>query len=256
MNRKSINHTSVNRRWSNRRRLSQTLAAFSLLAVTSLTGCGTAQNTTTGAVNNTTQGQSPAQNQTASSTNSTTPGPATSTQQWSAPPAMTIDTKKQYTAVVHTNYGDFEIQLFANLTPHTVNNFVFLAQHNFFNGDQFFRVIKTFMVQTGDPTNNGTGGPGYQFADELPPKYPYAPGIVAMANAGANTNGSQFFVCTGPDSTSLNQQPNYTEFGKIIKGMDVVNAIASIPVTTNPASGEQSLPTKTAYIESVSIVEK
>lgn len=251
-----MNRKSLNRKLLNRKSLSQTVAAFSLLAVTSLTGCGTAQNTTSGAGNNTLQGQPAAQNQAAPSANSTASGPPTSTQQWSSPPAMTINTNKQYTALVHTNYGDFEIQLFANLTPHTVNNFVFLAQHKFFQGDQFFRIIKTFMVQTGDPKNSGIGGPGYQFADELPPKYPYAPGIVAMANAGANTNGSQFFICTGADSSSLNQQPNYTEFGKVIKGMDVVNAIASIPVTTNPASGEQSLPTKTAYIESVSIVEK
>lgn len=178
----------------------------------------------------------------------------TTSQQWSSPPAMQIDPDKQYDAVVHTNYGNFTIQLFAKESPKTVNNFVFLAKHNFFHDDKFFRIIKTFMIQTGDPRNNGTGGPGYQFADELPPKHSYAPGIVAMANAGANTNGSQFFICTGSDSESLNQSPNYTQFGKVTSGMGVVEKIASIPVTANPnMNGEESKPTKLAYIESVDI---
>ncbi|MCL6442773.1 MAG: peptidylprolyl isomerase [Alicyclobacillus sp.] len=176
--------------------------------------------------------------------------------QWSSPPAMQIDPDKQYQAVVHTNYGDFTIQLFAKDTPHTVNNFVFLARHQFYNGLKFFRIIKTFMIQTGSPNNDGTGGPGYEFADELPPKYPYAPGIVAMANAGPNTNGSQFFICTGADSAGLNQQPAYTEFGKVVSGMKVVEKIAAIPVKMNPMSGEVSLPTKNAYIESIDISEK
>ena len=240
------------------------LIALSLAAATVLAGCGAAgpantpQNQSTGSSQSTGSNQTAGTGQTGSSqtTNQTSSNTPVTTEHWSSPPPMQINVNKQYDAIVHTNYGDFEIQLFANITPHTVNNFVFLAQHNFFNGDKFFRIIKTFMIQTGDPNNNGTGGPGYQFADELPPKYPYAPGIVAMANAGPNTNGSQFFVCTGPDSAGLNQQPNYTEFGKVIKGMNVVDSIASIPVTTNPNTGEQSLPTKDAYIKSVTIVEK
>lgn len=167
---------------------------------------------------------------------------------------MQIDVKKQYDAVVHTNYGNFTIGLWAKQSPKTVNNFVFLAKHKFFHDDKFFRIIKSFMIQTGDPKNNGTGGPGYQFADELPPKQAYAPGIVAMANAGPNTNGSQFFVCTGSDSSGLNQEPNYTQFGKVISGMDVVKKIAAVPVTANPnMNGEVSKPTKLAYIESVDI---
>lgn len=230
--------------------------ALTLLATASLAGCGAPSNqaTTSGTGNQTSNAVQNTTNQ--GSTPPTTNNTPVTTLHWSSPPPMQINVSKQYDAIVHTNYGNFEIQLFAKATPHTVNNFVFLAKHNFFNGDKFFRIIKTFMIQTGDPNNNGTGGPGYQFADELPPKYPYAQGIVAMANAGPNTNGSQFFVCTGPDAASLNQTPNYTEFGKVIQGMNVVEKIASIPVTTNPSTGEQSLPTKDAYIKSVTIVEK
>lgn len=165
---------------------------------------------------------------------------------------MQIDTSKQYNAVVHTNYGDFTIQLFAKAAPITVNNFVFLAQHKYYQNNEFFRIIQSFMIQTGDPTNTGTGSPGYTFKDELPPKEPYGPGIVAMANAGPNTNGSQFFICTGPDSTGL--PPQYTEFGKVTQGMDVVQKIAAIPVVPNPnMNGEKSKPTQKAVIESIDI---
>ncbi len=202
-------------------------------------------------------------NQTANNTSASTPANSTAANstatngpakmQWTSPPKMQIDTTKQYNAVFHTNFGDFTVQLFAKESPVTVNNFVFLVNHQFYKNDTFFRIIKTFMIQTGDPLNNGTGGPGYEFKDELPPKHPYAPGIVAMANAGPNTNGSQFFICTGSDSATLNQNPNYTEFGKVVKGMDVVQKIASIPVTTNPQSGEQSMPLKKAYIKSIDV---
>jgi len=179
---------------------------------------------------------------------------AGSTQRWTQPPAMQIDTSKTYTALLHTSLGDITIQLLAKQAPNTVNNFVFLAQHGFYNGDKIFRIIQNFMFQTGDPNNNGTGGPGYQFADELPPALPYGPGVVAMANAGANTNGSQFFVCTvGPDCAGLNQQPNYTVFGKVTAGMDVVTKIAAVPVTANPTTNEVSMPTNPPVITSVTI---
>jgi len=226
----------------------RTVAALcATFAMAAVVGCGSP------AANNTTTGSSPSPN--GNTTNSSAPAQSAATpQQWSTPPAMQIDVKKQYDAVFHTNYGNFTIQLFANESPQTVNNFVFLAKHNFYNNDKFFRIMKTFMIQTGDPTNTGTGGPGYQFADELPVKHPYAPGIVAMANAGPNTNGSQFFICTGQDSAGLNQQPNYTEFGRVTNGMDVVQAIASIPVTTNPQTNEPSVPTKDAVIQSIQIV--
>lgn len=179
------------------------------------------------------------------------------TARWSAPPAMAIDKSKAYLAIVKTNYGVFTLRLFARSAPVTVNNFVFLARHDFYNGDTFFRIIKPFMIQTGDPLNNGTGGPGYTFADELPPKRPYRTGIVAMANRGPNTNGSQFFICTGAQSSGLNSQPNYTQFAQVVSGMKAVESIASIPVVANPAmNGEVSKPTKTARIERITVEVK
>jgi cyclophilin family peptidyl-prolyl cis-trans isomerase len=152
---------------------------------------------------------------------------------WTAPPAMQIDVSKKYFATVTTSLGAFKIELFASETPITVNNFVFLANQNYYNGVIFHRILKTFMVQTGDPTGTGAGGPGYQFKDELPPKHQYSPGIVAMANSGPNTNGSQFFICSGADSINLNNIPNYSQFGTVVSGMDIVQKIASVPVVSN-----------------------
>ena len=127
------------------------------------------------------------------------------TQQWSSPPAMQIDTSKTYYAVFNTSLGSFKVQLFAAETPQTVNNFVFLARQKFYDGTVFHRIIQTFMIQGGDPTGTGMGGPGYNIPDELPIKHPYDPGIVAMANTGhPNTGNSQFFICTGDDAASLN----------------------------------------------------
>jgi cyclophilin family peptidyl-prolyl cis-trans isomerase len=178
-----------------------------------------------------------------------------SLKQWSSPPAMQIDTSRTYFAAVDTTLGSFKIQLFADESPITVNNFVFLSQHDFYNGVIFHRIIQNFMIQTGDPTGTGSGGPGYTFADELPPKHSYDPGIVAMANAGANTNGSQFFICTGPDAENLNNHPNYTQFGDVIEGMDVVQEIAAVPVGAgNP--GETSRPVDPPVINSITITSQ
>ena len=175
---------------------------------------------------------------------------------WSKPPAMAIDQTKSYTATIKTNYGDVVVQLFDKDAPKTVNNFVFLSKQGYYNNIKFHRVIKEFMIQTGDPTGTGAGGPGYQFADELPPKYQYEPGIVAMANAGPNTNGSQFFICSGSQSKNLNSYPNYTVFGKVIGGMDVVSKIASVPVAKKYAGDpETSSPTVDVHMESISIQE-
>jgi len=172
---------------------------------------------------------------------------------WNVPPAVQIDTAKKYTAVFDTSLGSFKIELLANESPKTVNNFVFLAGQKFYDGVIFHRIIKTFMIQGGDPTGTGCGGPGYQFADELPVKHSYDVGIVAMANAGPNTNGSQFFVCTGADSKYLNHQPNYTQFGKVIEGLDTVQKIAAVPVTYS--NGEMSKPQTPPVIKSISISE-
>ncbi|MTV47977.1 hypothetical protein GJ688_03160 [Heliobacillus mobilis] len=174
---------------------------------------------------------------------------------YSKPPEMTIDSNKKYMATVNTTKGQIKIELLADKAPITVNNFVFLAKDNFYEGVRFHRIIKNFMIQTGDPDGNGTGGPGYRFADELPPALPYGPGVVAMANAGPNTNGSQFFICNGDDSKFLNQHPNYTVFGKVIEGMDVVLKISDTPVGWG-SGGERSKPMEEVLIESISIEEK
>jgi peptidylprolyl isomerase len=173
--------------------------------------------------------------------------------EWGSPPAMQIDTNKQYTATINTNLGNIEVQLFANEDPKTVNNFVFLANQGYYNGCKFFRIVKGFVIQTGDPTNTGTGGPGYQFADE-PVTRNYLQGILAMANSGPNTNGSQFFICLA-DLTTLPK--DYTIFGIVTNGMDVVQAIGNTPVEANPMmGGEMSSPTQDVHINTVTIGEK
>jgi cyclophilin family peptidyl-prolyl cis-trans isomerase len=144
--------------------------------------------------------------------------------QYSTPPQMQIDPQKRYQATFHTSRGDFTAELFAAQAPVTVNNFVFLARDGFYNGTTFHRVIKGFMAQGGDPTGTGMGGPGYKFADErgaLALKHDQ-PGMLSMANAGPNTNGSQFFITFAPTDW-LNGK--HGVFGRVISGMDVVNSI-------------------------------
>ncbi|WP_243239440.1 peptidylprolyl isomerase [Sulfobacillus harzensis] len=168
---------------------------------------------------------------------------------------MALNPHDSYQATLHTTAGTIVIQLFSQKDPVAVNNFVFLANHGFFNGNQFFRVIKSFVIQTGDPLNNGTGGPGYTWNAELPPPFPYQPGIVAMAvsESGPNTNGSQFFICTGSQSEELNSNPEYTELGRVVKGWSTVLKIASGAVTTNPVTNEDSYPVHPYTITSVTI---
>jgi cyclophilin family peptidyl-prolyl cis-trans isomerase len=144
--------------------------------------------------------------------------------QYSAPPAMQIDPNKTYTATFKTAKGDIVVQLFAKEAPITVNNFVFLAREGYYNGTTFHRVIKGFMVQGGDPTGTGRGGPGYKFNDEpgsLKLKHD-SPGMLSMANAGPNTNGSQFFITHVP---TPHLDGKHGVFGKVVSGMDIVNAI-------------------------------
>src|SRR3990167_4201366 len=151
-------------------------------------------------------------------------------------PKMTIDEDKIYTAILKTSEGDIEISLHADKTPKTVNSFVSLARKNFYDGTIFHRVIKGFMIQGGDPTGDGTGGPGYKFDDE-PFDVEYIRGTVAMANAGPDTNGSQFFIMHADNPLPK----DYIIFGKVISGMDVVDTIAKSPVRAN-FSGEASAP--------------
>lgn len=171
--------------------------------------------------------------------------------QWTAPPTMAIDPTKRYTAKIETSEGTIEATLLAQEAPQTVNNFVFLAREGFYDGVIFHRVINGFMIQTGDPTGTGRGGPGYQFNDE-PVSRRYTRGILAMANAGPNTNGSQFFIVHGGD---VGLPPNYTIFGEVTSGMDVVDAIAGAPVKAG-SMGEQSTPVSPARIESIEINEQ
>lgn len=152
--------------------------------------------------------------------------------QYSAPPPMTIDTTKQYFATVKMEKGgEFVIQLFPDKAPITVNNFVFLAREGFYDGTTFHRVLADFMAQGGDPTGTGGGGPGYVFQNEDNDLTFDKPGVVAMANAGRDTNGSQFFITFGPQEY-LNG--NYTIFGQVIQGMDVVMNIRLRDPQQNP----------------------
>ena len=146
---------------------------------------------------------------------------------------MTIDAKKQYDATVKmAKGGEFVIHLLPDKAPITVNSFVFLARAGYFDGVTFHRVLEGFMAQGGDPTGTGSGGPGYEFVNENSDLTFDKPGVVAMANAGPNTNGSQFFITFGP-ATQLNG--GYTIFGQVTSGMDVVNAITRRDPQTNPS---------------------
>ena len=166
--------------------------------------------------------------------------------QWNQPPEMVIDPGKQYTATIQTTEGTMTAQLLPAEAPKTVNNFVFLAREGFYDGVPFHRVMKGFMVQTGDPTGTGSGGPGYRFADE-PIRSDYEPGTLAMANSGPNTNGSQFFIICGASGMGL--PPQYSLFGKVVDGMDVVLALES---AGSPGAGT---PKERVFMESVTITE-
>lgn len=164
-------------------------------------------------------------------------------------PSLQIDPTKGYHAILHTTEGDIEIDLHASRTPLTVNNFVTLAQKGFYDGTIFHRVIKDFMIQGGDPTGTGAGGPGYQFDDEEF-EGEYVQGTVAMANAGPNTNGSQFFIMHG----DMALPKNYVIFGMVSSGMQTVDAIAT--AATKPSMfGERSTPLKAVKVLKVTIKE-
>jgi peptidylprolyl isomerase len=167
-------------------------------------------------------------------------------QQFDAPPAMAIDPAKRYSAELDTSLGRVVIALDPLAAPRTVNNFVFLARQGFYDGVVFHRVIRGFVCQGGDPTGTGRGGPGYRFEDELPPAGRYEVGSVAMANAGPDTNGSQFFIISGPQGTAL--PPQYALFGKVVAGLDVVAAIDAV----GSGSGK---PKERVTIDSVTINE-
>ena len=141
---------------------------------------------------------------------------------YKAAPPNVIDTSKYYCAGINTNRGLIVLELDPQYAPNTVNNFVYLADAQFYDGMVFHRVVPGFIIQTGDPTGTGTGGPGYKFNDE-PVKGSYTQGCVAMANSGPNTNGSQFFICTANDTAQL--QKSYNLFGRVVVGLDVAQKI-------------------------------
>jgi peptidylprolyl isomerase len=172
-------------------------------------------------------------------------GSAPKQQQFDAPPEMGIDPEKRYTATMSTSMGEMVIALDPVRAPKTVNSFVFLALHHYFDGIVFHRIINGFVCQGGDPTGTGRGGPGYRFEDELPKAGQYEIGSVAMANAGPHTNGSQFFLISGPSGAGL--PPQYSLFGKIVKGLDVLDAMQRVP------TGSGDRPREDVVINSVTI---
>jgi cyclophilin family peptidyl-prolyl cis-trans isomerase len=199
-----------------------------------------------------TAGPKPAASPSPSAVGQGAPVTSSNAKQFAAPPAMQIDPNKRYSATIETTQGTMKAELFVAEAPITVNNFVFLARQGYYEGSPFHRIIKDFMVQTGDPVNrNGTGGPGYRFQDE-PVKRGYDRGTLAMANAGPNTNGSQFFIVHG---NSVQLPPNYTIFGKLTDGLDTLDKIANTTVGPSP-SGERSKPQSEITITSITIDEQ
>ena len=165
--------------------------------------------------------------------------------QYDSQPEMTIDLAKTYSATLHSNHGDIAIEFHATKAPLSVNNFVFLARDGFYDGVIFHRVISGFMIQGGDPAGTGMGGPGYKFRDELEGPGKYNRGTVAMANAGPNTNGSQFFIC----HSDVGLPHSYNIFGQVTDGLDAVDSIAAT------ATGAQDRPHEDCIINSVTISE-
>jgi len=154
------------------------------------------------------------------------------------------------TAVIHTSCGDVTLQLDPAIAPVTVNSFVFLAEQGYFDGTVTHRIVPGYIVQFGDPTASGRGNPGYTLPDELPPDgFPYSTGVVAMANAGPGTGGSQFFIVLG--DTALPSA--YTVFGAVDGGVEALSALQTVPLGIQPGGLEPSLPLETVYIESIEI---
>ena len=173
-------------------------------------------------------------------------GSAPKTQHFDEAPPMCIDPAKRYSALMETSKGAITFALDPIGAPKTANNFIFLARYHYFDGVAFHRIIPGFVIQGGDPTGNGTGGPGYRFADELPKAGRYEIGSLAMANAGPNTNGSQFFIISGQSGVQL--PPLYALFGKAVNGLEVIPALEK-------AGTSSGSPRERVEIVSVTITE-
>lgn len=181
---------------------------------------------------------------------STTPQKDSMKKSYDSAPEMKINPEKKYTATFSTSAGEMVVELFADKTPKTVNNFVFLARDNFYDNTIFHRTIKGFMIQGGDPEGTGMGGPGYRFNDEAFDEE-YTRGTLAMANSGPNTNGSQFFIM----HQDYPLPPNYVIFGRLISGLETLDAIATAPVSSS-LSGEKSKPVTPVTVTNISINEE
>lgn len=174
--------------------------------------------------------------------------------QWTEAPHQVIDPAKTYTATIETTAGTIMVDLAQDRAPVTVNNFVCLSRAGYYDNTPFHRIMLDFMIQGGDPTGTGTSGPGYQFADELPQgETPYVRGTLAMANSGPDTNGSQFFIVHQDRPAGF--PSNYAIFGQVTQGLEIVDALAAMPVTDN-GRGEMSAPTDDVRIVSVTIAEQ
>jgi cyclophilin family peptidyl-prolyl cis-trans isomerase len=239
--------------------LKRFVSGMAAIALVTLVGCSApvpSASSTPSSGSTPASAQSGAQVSAALSSSSALPSPssvalggAVSPKQFSSPPAMQIDANKQYTATIQTSDGPMTAELYAKDAPMTVNNFVFLANQGFYDNVPFHRIIKGFMVQTGDPTGTGTGGPGYRFPDEKVSRK-YERGTLAMANAGPNTNGSQFFIVL----QDYPLPPNYTIFGKLTDGLDTLDKLGNTPVQAD-ARGENSKPVTPPTITGITISE-
>jgi cyclophilin family peptidyl-prolyl cis-trans isomerase len=168
-------------------------------------------------------------------------------------PQEDVGPDTEVTATLVTSCGDIVVELLPSMSPETVESFVFLARQDFYDGTVFHRILEGFVAQAGDPRAVGTGGPGYRIPDEYPPAdFEFERGVVAMANSGRNTTGSQFFIVLGDDARVLN--PLFNVLGRVVEGDDVLDRIAQVPTATRRDSREESLPLETVYIEDVAIV--
>ena len=215
-------------------RIIHTILAVCMLLL--VAACGTPTAPTSGGSDAAPAQAGAASDATTSETAAAGSGNETLRQQYAEAPQMGIDPAKTYNATIQTTKGTMKVELFAKDAPLAVNNFVFLARENFYDGIRFHRIIKNFMVQTGDPNGDGSGGPGYSFPDE-PVEREYTRGTLAMANSGPDTNGSQFFIVHADSALPK----DYTIFGQVAEGLEVLDAIADTPVALDP-QGIDSLP--------------
>ena len=244
--------------------LRTTLGVIALAMPLALAGCGSDDSSTdenaaagsttsassdSGSASDSAADSSSAEGDSAASTAECPPaeGASERTDSFDSAPPMCLTPGADYSAVITTDAGEVTVDLLEEAAPETVNNFVFLARNKFYEGVSFHRVIPGFMIQGGDPQGTGMGGPGYEFADELPEPGAYEIGSMAMANAGPDTNGSQFFIVTGDAGVSL--PPQYSLFGQVTEGMETVTAIED-------DGSAQGAPSTTHTIESVEIVEQ